>query len=83
MRITHVQSLLAEEVVDVGTVSEQKVEARGVDRLHCLTHVYEPGLLLPPEDVVLAEVGVDQVALGVQGPHHLHNLRRQRFRLYP
>ena len=45
-----------------------------MDWLYGLADVDEPGLLLPPENVVLGEVGVDEVTLRVELAHHLHHL---------
>lgn len=69
-----VHPLLAEEVVDVGDVPPQEVQRVRVVVLHRLRDVDHEDLPLVVEHVVLAEVGVDQLALLVEDAHDLDHL---------
>ena len=53
---------LAEVVVDVGAVLPEEVEGRGMVALHALADVDDVDLPAVPEEVVLGQVPVDQLA---------------------
>ena len=58
----------------IGAVPQKEVKTRRMYWLHCLAHIDEPSLLLIPEDVVLRQVSMDEVADGVELLHHLNHL---------